>query len=331
MNGPKNHAATLVTVGMPVYNGELYVEGAIRSLLDQSHTNLEIVISDNCSTDETSSICQRLAAEDLRIRYVRQDHNIGAVGNFEYVLRSADSPFFMWAAHDDLWHPDFIAETLQMLSTAQDAMGAATAVEQIREGDEKPCGVVFLPSGLSATDARVRARSVRFGGWHAVYGMYRRDYLAQSRLREGYGADIALVFYLALQGRILRSDRVLRTQRLVGYDEVIAPTGRVVWKKALGPDALLYTRRPHAMSWSMLSSALSSGLPLATRVGLCAYVLRTFWWTGVRNAALGDSRARISRALRQHRFVVAGLLVLRHAILNPRTVASKISGRVRRP
>src|SRR3954452_14103167 len=90
----------LVTIGMPVYNGARYLEEAVGSLLSQTEKNFVLIISDNCSTDETPEICARLLAQDPRVRYVRQEMNLGATRNFEYLLRSATSPLFMWAAHD---------------------------------------------------------------------------------------------------------------------------------------------------------------------------------------------------------------------------------------
>ena len=74
-----------------------------------------MLISDNASEDETPDICKEYCKKDERIRYVRQERNIGPVANFKYLLDQADAPFFMWAASDDTWHPDFIASCMQLL------------------------------------------------------------------------------------------------------------------------------------------------------------------------------------------------------------------------
>jgi glycosyltransferase involved in cell wall biosynthesis len=105
-----------VSIGMPVYNGELFIREALVSLLEQTFTNFELIISDNASTDSTKVICREYAAKDSRIRYVRQVENLGALANFQFVLDEAVGEYFMWAAADDLQTPDFI----ELLVTALD-------------------------------------------------------------------------------------------------------------------------------------------------------------------------------------------------------------------
>lgn len=98
----------VVTMGMPVFNGESYVRQAIESLLKQSYRNFELVISDNASTDKTEEICRNFAKIDSRIRYIRQPNNNGATANFNVVLSQARGSMFMWVAHDDGWEENFL-------------------------------------------------------------------------------------------------------------------------------------------------------------------------------------------------------------------------------
>lgn len=105
----------LVSIGMPVYNGEKYIRHALDSLLSQSFTNFELIISDNASTDRTEIICREYAALDTRITYTRQNNNLGAAANFQFVLDQAHGEFFFWAAYDDYWAPDFIAHSLEAM------------------------------------------------------------------------------------------------------------------------------------------------------------------------------------------------------------------------
>ena len=93
---------------MPVYNGELFIREALNSLLNQTFTDFELVISDNASTDGTEMICQEYADKDKRIRYVRQVQNRGATANFQFVLDAAVGKYFMWAAADDLQSSNFL-------------------------------------------------------------------------------------------------------------------------------------------------------------------------------------------------------------------------------
>ena len=79
----------LVSIGMPVYNGVDVLGCAIESVLSQSFRNFELIISDNASTDGSEALCRGFAANDSRIRYIRQSANLGAIGNFRFVLDEA--------------------------------------------------------------------------------------------------------------------------------------------------------------------------------------------------------------------------------------------------
>jgi glycosyltransferase involved in cell wall biosynthesis len=98
----------VVSIGMPVYNGEKYIREALDSLLTQTFADFDLIISDNASTDGTENICREYAGKDKRIRYIRQELNQGASQNFNHVLNMADGKFFMWAAHDDKWNKDYV-------------------------------------------------------------------------------------------------------------------------------------------------------------------------------------------------------------------------------
>ena len=94
-----------ITVGMPVYNGEQYLESAIRSVLAQSYDDFVFLIADNASSDQTTDICQDFAAQDPRIRYLRHERNIGAAANYNVLFAEARTPYFRWSNADDLLHP----------------------------------------------------------------------------------------------------------------------------------------------------------------------------------------------------------------------------------
>lgn len=104
-----------VTIGLPVFNGESHLDRAINSLLSQTYQDFTMIICDNASNDQTPSICEKWQKKDPRVRYHRGEVNIGAAGNFSRVLSLAESPYFMWAAHDDFWHKRFIESCLSQL------------------------------------------------------------------------------------------------------------------------------------------------------------------------------------------------------------------------
>ncbi|HAN79145.1 MAG TPA: hypothetical protein DCQ31_15955 [Bacteroidales bacterium] len=101
-------------IGMPVYNGERYVKSALDSLIKQTYTGWELIISNNASTDNTGQIIEQIASSENRIRVINQAENIGAAANFRFVFEQTAAPYFMWAACDDVWEPEFIEKCIAL-------------------------------------------------------------------------------------------------------------------------------------------------------------------------------------------------------------------------
>src|ERR1051326_2036095 len=104
-----------VSIGLPVYNGQQFLEEAINSLLAQTYSDFELIISDNASTDATEQICRAHAAADPRIRYYRNDKNRGPVWNLNRVFELARGELFKWAAHDDVCAPTLVERCVEVL------------------------------------------------------------------------------------------------------------------------------------------------------------------------------------------------------------------------
>jgi len=120
-----------VCIGMPVFNGQRYVAQAIESILGQTFRDLELIISDNHSTDNTGEICRSFAARDPRVSYFRLPHNVGAVANYERVYRLAGGQYFKWAAHDDVLRPTFVQRCVELLDKEPSAVLAYPRAEFI--------------------------------------------------------------------------------------------------------------------------------------------------------------------------------------------------------
>jgi glycosyltransferase involved in cell wall biosynthesis len=114
------------SIGMPVFNGAQFMREAIESILAQTVGDLELIISDNGSSDGTDDIARAFAAGDTRVRYYRQDANLGAAQNYNFVASRARGEFFKWAAHDDLVAPSFLEDCVRALSERRDAVVAFT-------------------------------------------------------------------------------------------------------------------------------------------------------------------------------------------------------------
>lgn len=123
----------LVTVGIPTYNRPAGLDRTLRQIRAQTYTNLEILVSDNCSTaPETRAVAAAHQQADPRVRYHRQEQNIGLEGNFKYLLQNATGEFFFWAADDDEWAPEFVAVCLEHIGTAGSVMtGMRNAVRPL--------------------------------------------------------------------------------------------------------------------------------------------------------------------------------------------------------
>jgi glycosyltransferase involved in cell wall biosynthesis len=129
MNNIQN--SPTVSIGLPVFNGERFLGRALDSLLAQSFTDFEIILSDNASTDDTRSICGEYASKDVRIRYVRNDTNLGPLKNFNQVLELARGTYFMWAAYDDTWEPNYLSRLVDLLEDSPDAIFAFCSCDRL--------------------------------------------------------------------------------------------------------------------------------------------------------------------------------------------------------
>ncbi len=154
--------APRVSVGLPVYNGEDYVAESIESLLGQGYTDFELIISDNASTDSTGDICRRYAAEDSRIRYIRQPRNIGLSPNHNAVLAEARGEFFKWAAADDLYGRDLLGCCVAALDEHPDVV-LAHAWEAAIDGAGRITQAMDYPLATDSPSAPERFRGILFG------------------------------------------------------------------------------------------------------------------------------------------------------------------------
>ena len=127
----KKKVTPKVSIGMPVYNGEKFIRETLDSLVMQTFTDFELIISDNNSKDNTEAICREYTVKDKRIRYVRQSENRGQLLNFQFVLNEAVGEYFMWASADDLFSPKWLANLTSSLQGRADcaSFGAACYID----------------------------------------------------------------------------------------------------------------------------------------------------------------------------------------------------------
>ncbi|MBD3779507.1 MAG: glycosyltransferase family 2 protein [Micrococcales bacterium] len=272
--------APQVSVGVPVYNGALYLDQALAALRDQDLRDIEVVVADNGSTDDTPHIAREYAASDPRFRYVRSPRNLGVARNFNRTLALARAPLFMWHAADDVAAPGHLAACHAALAAqprADIAFPRVTLVDAEGEvvghmDDEDLTFAGLTPA--ARVDLLLRRSVYQSIAWG---GVHRTDAL---RALGGhplfFGGDIVLAMRSALRGEwAVVPERLFACRRHAHQNS-----------KAVGADPLVQVRsydpgfsRPVAfpqwyLTGRMLAEAAAAPLPPAERARAVAAVVR---------------------------------------------------------
>lgn len=202
---PSSNGPT-ISVGLPVFNGENFVREAIESILSQTYSDFELVISDNASTDSTQSICEEYQQKDKRVRYFRSDENRGASWNFNNTFKLSRGEFFKWAAHDDVLLPRYLEETLRFLKENPDAVLVHSRVGRIENE-----GTIYKDDAdprlrFDCEDPIERFNDAVYGRhfFTNVFGLMPRSVLANTSLIGSFASsDVVLMGQLALAGKII--------------------------------------------------------------------------------------------------------------------------------
>ena len=284
----------LVSIGLPVYNGADDLRRSLDSLLSQTHTNFELIISDNASTDAvTQRITEEYAARDPRIRLTRQQNNRGAITNFLWVLNQSRGEFFMWAAHDDAWADDYIDKLVNSLVAAPDAVLATptTLVEMtMRTGAKQLQTIPAAPNaGCQATlDVFIEHIACTW-----IYGMYRSEWLktaAPEMLKYPllYG-DIIWMYGLLLERQVVgNADARFHYTAVQGKRRELTPslkmklwaivlyqTIRLTWSRVPRAKRLLGLRKA---CWFYYRHHVRRGNPVGTTVRIIKLLVMWSWF-----------------------------------------------------
>jgi glycosyltransferase involved in cell wall biosynthesis len=223
----------IISIGVPVYNGSRFLRGALESFLGQSFSDIELIISDNASTDATEDICREFAMRDARIRYVRQAVNIGAMRNWNFVAKQARGRFFKWSSANDYCSPDMLAHCFAAMEPdprivlcfprtclVDQETGSLTEYEE---------DIELMEDSPYERFGKVR-ESLRLN--NPLIGLIRTDSLLRTRLNRVYpGGDMVLTAELALSGRFLLLPEILLYRR-VGQETSsnrLSPEEERVW------------------------------------------------------------------------------------------------------
>jgi glycosyltransferase involved in cell wall biosynthesis len=249
-----------LSIGIPVFNGQEFLPELLDSLLAQTFRDFEILICDNASTDRTPQICCDYERRDSRIRYVRNERNLGAIANFNRVFELSTAPLFKWAAHDDLYHEAYLDACVGLLEANPDIVLAHTGTAFI---DEKSKVLPFereTGSFIDQTTGRRYWADVPDIGdtpvainrfWQVLtrarwgthmFGVIRREILQQTSLLPNFaGSDRAMLAELALLGRFRCIDQQLFLKRF--HANVSWALDHKELKNFLSTDGKRYSRR----------------------------------------------------------------------------------------
>jgi glycosyltransferase involved in cell wall biosynthesis len=291
-----------VSIGMPVYNGANYVRRSVQSLLAQDYEDFELLISDNASTDETESICRELAESDVRIRYFRNETNVGASRNYNKVFRLANGAFFKWAAHDDECHRTMLRRCVEVLERAPARVTMVYPLAELIDEQGKTLRPVL--DRIESRDPRPHRRLARLlrslSKCDPVFGLFKTEYLRKTRLiGPFFGADNVLLGELAMLGEIWELDEVLfrlREHRKRSMRANQSARARAAWYDPAAAQQSVVIPDWERMVWELLKSARRSSLPPEEKLRCCLVILGIHYWRRFKNAG-GRMKSQLKASL----------------------------------
>lgn len=215
----------LVSIGIPTYNHAGYIKKTLASLEKQTYKHIEIIISNNASTDDTHAICEAFARRHPRVRYFRQKKNIGAANNFNFVFSKAKGKYFMWLASDDVINRNYIKELVSGLMAYPKAILAVTNLTYFTDDKKIRYKLAFRPYEQSIDALKIFLLNPKYIAT-MFYGMYRTKSLKKIFYRNGlltnpfhfsYTEDIRFLFRVLLHGGLVHSDTFYFSKRNTTY------------------------------------------------------------------------------------------------------------------
>jgi glycosyltransferase involved in cell wall biosynthesis len=271
---------------MPTFNAAATIGTAIESLLAQTFGDIELVVSDNASTDGTWDIIGEYMQRDRRVRGVRQVRNIGANANYCAVVQVARGRYFKWASSNDWCAPQFLQACVQCLAGETDVVMVAPRTRLFESVVERHTD---YQGDIACMHPNPADRFIHVGSQLALNnvmnGVVRLDALRATRLIEHYpGADVVLVGHLALMGKIALLDERLFYRRMDAATATRMMSAAAVLRHHY-PDETWRSRLPAwrlALGW--LRVALSAPVPMGERWRAVQWVARMTYWNRARMA-----------------------------------------------
>ncbi len=194
------HAQARLTVLLPTYNRAASLPRAIRSVLDQTQSDLELLISDNASDDDTRAMCEGFAARDARVTYFRQPVNRGPIANFNWLLSRASTEFTLLLADDDWLDADYVERCVAIMDGDR-RLSAVMGATRYFEGDTVADRLLNDDIPATSGGRRVLQYLRSSSSSAAFYGLLRTSGLHDALpIPNVMGADWIFVSALAFSG-----------------------------------------------------------------------------------------------------------------------------------
>ncbi len=308
-------ASPPLTIGLPVYNGADHLASTVRSIESQTFTDYVVLISDNASVDGTEALCRDYAARDERVRYVRQDVNLGGAANFNYVATQAVTEFFKWASHDDLMEPIFLERTLAEMDRAPSDVILCYPRTTLIDGDDLP--IRHFDDGLDLREdtphERLRHYLMNYEMSNPIFGIVRHALLMRTGLLGSYAsADKVLMAEMSMVGSFREiPDRLFmrRYHEGMSLKANVTPEEIAAWFDPNRPRPVTMLRTKLFLEYTRSIASSRLGLSVSERRRCLQVLLATGGW---------------------HELHVIGGEMKREALVGVRRTANRLSSRTTR-
>lgn len=192
----------LVTIGLPTYNRPAGLQKCLESITGQTYKNLEIIISDNCSTDEkVQQVILSFAAKDSRIRHTRQAVNLGLEENFNFVYSNSSAGYFIWMSDDDYFDSNYVEACVNFLENNPDHVLCSGVAKYYSGSDFLFSEKMFKVNNPVAIE-RVFTYYSKVGKNGNFYGVFRNRLLQAKPIGEHVGCDWSFMAKMAILGKL---------------------------------------------------------------------------------------------------------------------------------
>lgn len=204
-----------VCIGLPTHNRAHTLKQAISSILNQDYEHIELVISDNASSDNTQKLCKEFSNQDKRIKYIRQSKNIGATNNFIEVLNNSSCEFFLWLSDDDWLDTDYISQCVKVLMEDETVSLVAGKIKYYAGNNYAYDGKVITIMHNSAP-LRVFSYYSQVTDNGIFYGVMRKEQISRVTINNTIGGDWLIIAAIGYLGKLITLENTSAHRRLGG-------------------------------------------------------------------------------------------------------------------